>query len=295
MGDDEHQLNGRDIIIYTRSLYPSLSNKEKKIAEFILENHVDLSKMTINEVSDKLKVSEATIVKLSKKLHCEGYLSLKKILSDYVQNKQDEYFQEEYDVNDQPEDIFMKVFRNSIIALQDTMAGFDKNEFKKAVDSLKNVNKVLLLGLGGSGSIADDIAHKFLKVGIEVQSYRDTHMQLMAASLLNEGDIAIGISHSGATVAVNSALQTARRAGATTICITNHVKSPITENADIQLVSYANNSPITGENAVTRIVHLNILDALYNAVVLNNYQQTTQNLERTNLAVKHQRIHKDNK
>ncbi|GAE95048.1 sialic acid utilization regulator [Gracilibacillus boraciitolerans JCM 21714] len=236
MNGEEQELNGRDIIIYTRSILPSLSNKEKLVAEFIINNYVELSKMTINDVSDKLNVSEATIVKLSKKLQCNGYLSLRKTLSDYALNNHDVPYQEEYNINDSSEDIFMKVFRNSIVALQDTMAGFDKSDFKRAVNALKNAKKVLVLGLGGSGSIADDIAHKFLKVGIEAQSYRDTHMQLMASSLLKEGDIAIGISHSGTTASVNYALQTAKKTGAITICITNHVKSPITENADIQLV-----------------------------------------------------------
>ncbi|MGJ9385989.1 SIS domain-containing protein [Salipaludibacillus sp. CF4.18] len=289
MNASKRVLDGRDIIIYARSILPSLSQKERIIAEFIVSNYADLSKMTISDLSEKLKVSEATIVKLSKKLQCEGYLTLKKILSEYSLNE-DEYYQEEFYESDEFEDIFKKVFNNSIIALQDTLLGFDKEEFKRAVDAFLKAKKVLLLGVGGSGTIADDIAHKFLKVGIDAQSYRDTHMQSMAASLLKENDIAIGISHSGSTAAVNYALQTAKEVGATTICVTNHVKSPITENSDINLVSYANNSPLTGENAVTRIVHLNILDALYNSVVLANYDKTYNNLKRTNSAVENQRL-----
>jgi DNA-binding MurR/RpiR family transcriptional regulator len=292
MGNSSNR--GKEIIIYARSISPSLGNKERTVATFISDNYNELAKMTIHELANYLNVSESTIIKVCKKLKCDGYHSLRKELSNYVNgSSNDDSIDDDLNRDDTPTDILEKVFSNTITALQDTLSILDKNEFHKAVDLFKNVNKVLLIGVGGSGAIADDISHKFLKVGIEAYAYRDTHLQSMAASLLGKNDIAIGISHSGNTKAVISALKIARNTGATTICVTNYIKSPITEVSDIKLVSFAKNSPLTGENAETRIVHLSILDALYNSVVINNYENSIDNLKKTRKSVSEGRINEE--
>lgn len=82
----------------------------------------------------------------------------------------------------------------------------------------------------------------------------------------------------------------ARNAGATCICITNYIMSPITDVSDIKLVSSARNSPLSGENASARIVHLNILDALYTATGLKHYDLSMKNLRKTQNAVINSKI-----
>ena len=285
-------MNGRDLILYARSISPSLGTKEKLVASFIANHYDQLANMTINELADRLNVSQATITKLCKKLNSDGYYSLRKALIKYIEEREED-LPEDFSYSDSPKEILQKVFTNSIVALQDTLSILDDVEFAKALSAFNNApkhKKVLLFGVGGSGSIADDICHKFLKIGIYSYCYRDTHLQYMSASLLQPGDIVIGISHSGATKAVIEALSIARDAGATTICVTNFIKSPITEVADIKLVSSAKNSPLTGENAAVRIVHLSILDALYTGIVLYDYENAMEKLHKTQNAVLNKRF-----
>ena len=284
MNDKIKIMNGREIIIFARSLSPSLGTKERIVASYIAEHYKRVAEMTVNQLADFLKVSESSIIKVCKKLNIDGYYTLRRELKEYVDEQESE-LQEDFNQDDTPMDVVKKVFYDSILALQDTLSILNEDEFTRAVNAFDNVNKVLLFGLGGSGSIADDISHKFLKVGIDSYYYRDINMQAMAASMLKSGDVAIGISHSGSTKPVIDAMNVAKKAGATTICVTNYIKSPITEVADIKLVSSARNSLITGENAVTRIVHLNIMDALYVSVVLKHKDKAMENLKKTHDAV----------
>ena len=106
-------------------------------------------------------------------------------------------------------------------------------------DSLTNVcesiiaaNKIVVFGLGNSASVALDASHKLLRAGCNAFSYSDNHMQAIAASHLKKGDVAIGISHSGSSKDIVDALSTAKKAGATTVCITNSGKSPIQKHSD---------------------------------------------------------------
>jgi len=283
--------NGKELILFARSISPSLGTKERKVATFIAENFKQVSEISIKDLSSILSVSEATIIKVCKKLECGGFYKLKKELYNYVREEADQ-LHEDFSITDSPNDILKKVFYSSIAALQDTLSILQMDEFESAVNAIIKANKILLLGVGGSGYIAGDASHKFLKVGIDANYYNDANLQAMSASLLTEKDLVIGISHSGKTKSVINALTLAKNAGATTICITNYIMSPITDVSDIKLVSSARNSPLSGENASARIVHLNILDALYTATVLNHYDSSMKNLEKTHNAVNNTKIGK---
>lgn len=281
--NQEDSSPGKSLVLLAKSISPSLGNKERTVAEFIAENWREVSEANIKTLSKKLKVSEATITKVCKRLQCDGFYTLKKRLHDYI--LEDEQVIDDFSVNDTSTDILKKVFNQAIAALQDTLAILDLQEFNRAASAVNSACKLLLVGLGGSGSIAADACHKFLKVGMAANYYTDTNLQLMAASLLTKDDVIIGISHSGQTKSVIDAMKLAQKNGAKTVCITNYIRSPITEVSDISLVSSALNSPLTGENASARIVSLSILDALYMATVLKHFDNSMMNLEKTREAV----------
>ena len=285
------KMDGKEVILYARSIAPSLGKKEKLIVNFISNQYQELSKMTISSLAVHLNVSESSITKVCKKLKCEGFYELKHAIADYLKNGEtaiSDELQEDFNHGDDNETILDKVFFNSIVALQDTQAVINRQALNNAADALKGVShtgKLLLVGNGGSGILCEDFQHKLLKIGIFAVLHRDSHMQLMGASLVKKEDVVLGISHSGTSRDVIEIFKTAQKQGATTICITNHVKSPVTEHSDIVLHSSARNSPITGENAAARIAQLNILDVLFTILSLNQQNLSYENLMKTKESV----------
>ena len=134
-----------------------------------------------------------------------------------------------------------------------------------------------LYGIGGSAQIARDVSHKFLRIGVRASVFDDAHMMLMSASLLGEGDIAIGFSHSGTTTAVIEPLEL-RKTRRATIVLTNYATSPLASIADVVLCSTAQGSPLLGENAAARIAQLVIFDAVFAAVAQRDLERAERNL-----------------
>jgi len=60
-----------------KSLFDKMSNSDKKIANFLLESPQSIIPLSISELADKCKCSEATIVRFAKKLDFDGYQQLK--------------------------------------------------------------------------------------------------------------------------------------------------------------------------------------------------------------------------
>ena len=271
-----------------RMMMPRLTRREAHVVEIVL-NRKDFDENTaLRHVADQAGVSEAMVVKISKKLGFSGYRDFRAGVAEYGRLPNAE-MHEEVSPEDTGREIVQKVFRTSIKALEETLAILDMAAFEQAADLIHAASHRDLYGVGGSAQIARDVAHKFLRIGIRASVHDDAHMMLMSASILNRGDVAIGFSHSGRTTLVIEALQLARRGGVRTIAVTNYAGSPLTEVADVVLCSTAQGSPLLGENAAARIAQLNILDAIFVAVAQRDYASAERNLARTRDAVQTKR------
>jgi DNA-binding MurR/RpiR family transcriptional regulator len=267
-----------------RMMMPLLTPLEAKVVDTVFGLRDFSDDTSLKQIADDAGVSEAMVVKITKKLGFSGYRDFRTAVSQYNRQPTAEMHQE-LSVDDTSQEIVQKVFRTSINALEETLSILDMKAFDRAADLIHKARQRDFYGVGGSAQIARDAAHKFLRIGVRASVFDDSHMMLMSASLLAEGDIAIGFSHSGNTTAVIEAIQLARRSGARTIAITNYNSSALAQAADIVLCSTAQGSPLMGENAAARIAQLNILDAVFVAVAQRDYQAAENNLERTRSAV----------
>jgi DNA-binding MurR/RpiR family transcriptional regulator len=188
----------------------------------------------------------------------------------------------EIEPDDSSEQLLSKVFRTSIQAIEETM---DIAEFDRAADIIFKARHIDLYAVGGSATVARDLSHKLLKIGIKSTVYDDAHIMLMSAAVLSDDDAVLAISHSGATRAVNDPVKLAARNGAKVIAITNYAESPIARNAHVVLNSTSQGSHLLGENAASRIAQLNILDALFVAIAKKDLKQAEKNLMKTQHAV----------
>ncbi|MBX4963335.1 MULTISPECIES: MurR/RpiR family transcriptional regulator [Rhizobium] len=267
-----------------RMMMPLLTPLEAKVVDTVFALRDFSDDTSLKQIADDAGVSEAMVVKITKKLGFAGYRDFRAAVSQYNRQPTAEMHQE-LSVDDTSQEIVQKVFRTSINALEETLSILDMEAFDRAADLIHRAKQRDFYGVGGSAQIARDVSHKFLRIGVRASVIDDSHMMLMSASLLVDGDIAIGFSHSGNTTAVIEAIQLARRNGARTIAITNYNSSALALAADVVLCSTAQGSPLMGENAAARIAQLNILDAVFVAVAQRDYKAAERNLERTMSAV----------
>lgn len=257
------------ILLKIKRLYPEMGSSERKIADWLTANFQEIIGLSINELATRCGCGEATIVRFSRRLGLSGYQELKlKIAQESANTAQGGVLGVEQ--NDSCYDIFNKRIRDIAVALENTKTVLSPAEIEKAANVIKDARRIVIFGLGNSASIAVDAQHKFLRAGLDAIAYCDNHMQAIAASHLHKGDVAIGVSHSGASIDVVDALKTAREAGATTICITNFGESPINEHSDIVLNTRSDETKYTILAMSSRIAQLAIFDAIYTYIVMHS-------------------------
>jgi DNA-binding MurR/RpiR family transcriptional regulator len=266
-----------------------LSETEAKILQYCLDLGDGIASANIRDIAAHFGVSSALVVKAAKKSGYPGFREMRVALREYALVKGDDLHRE-LNPNDEASTLVQKVFMTAIKALQDTLLVLDPETLKAIADRLSGANRVILIGVGGSGALANDAYHKFLRIGVNTKVCTDSHLMVMEASLLSESDLILAFSHSGRTRAILESLKAAKAQGATTVAITNDPESKLKDVSDFILSSVAMGSPITGENAAARVAQLNILDALFVLVAQNDYQRSLSNLTRTNNAVSQLRI-----
>lgn len=282
-------LDPRTIGANIRMYRPSLTSLELKVVDNILAMQDFDEKTSIKEIALKNDVSEATLVKIARKLNFSGFKELKNNLAKYKREKISHEYNE-ISCDDSIDQLIDKVFKNSIIAIKETLSIIDKDDIIKSVDMLLNAKEILLLGIGGSAQIAHDFSHKLLKIGVRTFVYSDSHLMLMAASVCTKDSVALAVSHSGCTKDVIEALKTIKDIGAKTIVLTNYATSPITQYADVILRSTSQGSSLLNENAAARLAQLNILDVIYVAYVQRRLKESEQNLVKTQKIVTNKRV-----
>ncbi len=267
-----------------RSYYPRFSEKEKQIADYILKNPEKIVHGTINEVAEDLGVADATVFRFCKRIGFKGYQAMKIALAseNIIPSKE---MHEEITEDDDEREITEKVFKSNIQTLENTLQLLDRGTIQKAVEWISAADRVHFFGTGGSSLIAMDAFHKFVRTGIKAYAYTDSHFQLMAASQFTPKDLAVVISHSGTNSDTINILNVVLENGAKTIGITSFPKSPISQKADLVLLTSSEETKYRSEALASRIAQLSIIDVLYVNIMIKNKEVAQESSEKVRKAI----------
>ncbi|MBT2571051.1 MurR/RpiR family transcriptional regulator [Planococcus sp. ISL-110] len=272
-----------------RGSYRHFSEKEKKIADYVLNDPKNIIHLTINQIADELGLAESTIFRFCQRIGFKGFQAFKiSLAAEVVAPLKD--IHEKIEEGDSISAVTEKVFRSNIKTLEDTLQIVDSEAMEQATEKLMKARKIDFYGNGGSAMVAMDGYHKFVRLGLQVSMNLDSHMQLMAASQLQSDDVAIVISHSGSTTDVLDVLRVLKEKSVTIICVTNFAKSPLSKEADIALYTLSEETDFRSEALSSRIAQLSLIDALYTNLMIARGDEGKKALQNLREAMAHRRL-----
>ena len=213
------------LLLRIKNMIGQMSKAEKKVASFILENPNDVISFSVASLAEASGVSDATVIRTCKTLGFSSYQAFKVSLAvDIVTPIQ--AIHEDISPGDSTADIVDKVFRGNKYALDCTQSALNIEKLEEAADIIKNASRVFIFGLGNSHSVALDLQHKLMRLGIDAQAHTDSHLQTITAVNAHEGDVVFAISHSGSSSDIVDAAKLAKKNNAKIISLTNIGVSP---------------------------------------------------------------------
>ncbi len=252
------------------------TKSETRLYEYVVDNLDKVMYFSLTELAEICSVGEATILRFCRKIGFKGYQDFKlaaaQELTLVTKASGDETFVE-------------KVKNNMVAVLSDTYAVVDEGILEKTIDVIEDSAEILVFGVGHSGITALDLQSRFLRFGKHVEVITDPHFQIMRACSVNEKTTIIAISLSGSTKDIVDAVTVAKDMGANVVAITNYVKSPLTKQSDLVLLTSGKENPMDGGSMVAKISQLYVIDLICTGFSMRRYDETKDMKNRTAEAV----------
>jgi DNA-binding MurR/RpiR family transcriptional regulator len=286
-----------DTTVRIRALLPSLAPAERRVGERVLADPVQVAASTISSLARDCATSETTVIRFCRAVGFTGYPALRLALaaehgrSGAVDSRE---LTGDIAADDDLDKVVAKIAFADARAVEETAQQLDLRALHAVIDALVDARRIDVYGVGASGFVALDFQQKLHRIGRVAFAWTDPHIALTSAALLTPADVAVAISHSGATQDTLDALKLAQRNGATTVALTNFPRSPLAQRADHVLTTAARETTFRSGATASRLAQLTVVDCVFVGVAQRTFETTQRALEVTHEAVADRRVGRRN-
>lgn len=255
------------MIMKIRALMSSMSRSEKIVCDYIIAHPEDVIHLSVSELAAASGVSDATVIRASQKIGSSSYQDLKiSLAQDIVTPLQ--AINEDIKDADSPDTVLEKVFQSNLQAINLTYSALSPGMIEQAAEKLLHARRIHICGLGNSHTVAMDMQHKLMRLGLNASAYADSHLQIIGISSSTDEDVLCAISHSGSSKDIVRAAEIAHSNGTFVISLTALGRSPLSDIADLSLHTAASETQYRAVALSSRVAQLTIVDAIYTFIAL---------------------------
>src|SRR3989338_810136 len=247
--------------------YNSLSQSERKVADFVQKSADALVFLSMQALAEKCKTSDATVVRFCRTLGYLGYQDFKRALVPELLSRGFSPLKGSNGLK--ASDNIKETFRTNVQRQLDaTIRNGDLVLIRKAAIRVAKASSIVIVGLGGSAGVGYIFSDALGSLGIQSFCLHDRSLIESQVPILTTRDLLIGISHSGETDETVFALRRARQNGVFTISITNFHPSPLSKESDIVIPPSLAENVMGSYSCQPRISQLAILELLLYEITL---------------------------
>lgn len=213
---------------------------ELSVLGYIKNNLNKVIHMSIQELAKQTYTSNATIIRICKKLDTNGFKDLKYTLMKELEAGK--YITRDVDYN------FPFHQNESIAEIIENMSSLHKNTInlinncldKRILDAISQhiikADHVFIFAMGDSKISAMNFVNKLVKSGIYCMMATENNEEIVFSQNLTHKDCAIFISYRGDTPEINKCFQLAKKTGCTIVAITAGQNSMISQYGDYPII-----------------------------------------------------------
>lgn len=271
----------------------AFSKSELKIAQFILDQPQDVLEMTAQQLARAADSSSAAVIRLCKRLKVYGFPQLKIELSaDLSGGELSRKIQPEVRENEEISSIKERLLVNTQNSLAETVEEIDDDQIHQLSQIVSRSRRLLVLGIGVSNLVAQDIAQKWGSVGTIVIAFNNVNDLLPIVANAGIEDSLWVVDNSGETPEAIYAAQIAKERKVPIITMTKKGSNTISELGDVEIHT---SQPIElpGRIAATDSLLLQFMaiDIIFYDFVSRNYESSISQLNQSAKLVKDYKNH----
>ena len=240
-----------------RRKLPHLTESQKVIANYIVENPQKLALCSIRELERELRISKSTIVRLAQTLGYKGFYELKAEFLEGIRNNMGPISRYKTFLSEPHEKVNFigLIAEETINNIQKTLQLIDQAQYKKALKMLKEAGHVYTIGIGISSCLAEMAAYLFNRVSINA-SYMSYGPLKFTEKIINisPDDLIFAFSFPPYSRETIEAARYAKERGMKVISMTDKATSEIVQHSDVFIQIFVES--ITISNSIMSVLFL---------------------------------------
>jgi len=253
-----------------RENYDGLTPGFRRLADFLMTNTLDAAFLTATELSRRVGVDPATVVRFAQELEYSGYRELSREIKHYVRDQVTSTYRKAAEA-DSTEQLLLSLVENAQQNLQHFVTT-DLAGVAKAVDMLKDAAHVWVVAEFTGYDLANFMAKNFKNLGFSASTFHPSMSETASAvSHMKEGDILVVLVNEGPSVDSGYATRMARDKGLKTICITGTGVVLPAREAEVTIIVPVK-TPASVPNFGTE---MQVLSLIWEALAARRKEQTT--------------------
>lgn len=268
----------QNVLEIVRAALPDLRKSDAKVAHMVLSEPFWMLELTVAEAAERAGVSQPTVIRFCVAVGFSGFQEFKMRLAHSLALGRPATHSVILGT-DSLSGVADKIFEYTLTSLDWARQTLDRTALTKAVSILEQAASIEFFGFGASGIVAEDGQQKFPLFGVPCRAQSDAHQQIMTASMMRAGDVAVLISNTGHTRQLVEAARVARDSGAALIGIVG-TKGPISALCDVVLLVETLDNTNVYTPTTSRIAALVVIDILSTAVALRRDDAHNERLQR---------------
>jgi len=250
-----------DIIQVLSDRYSSLTKSNKRIANFIRKNQDEAAFLSAAEVAGRLNLSEATIVRFARSIGHPSYPAFRINLQQHFRERITHSSRLRSRLNDMRDDgdIFERLTATEIDYLSQALGSIDRNAMNRAVEMIRERERIFVFGLGPSISLVDLMEIRLRRFAKDVIPLKTSGRELVESLLtLRADDLLFVICFFDQNPSLRLLLEYAREVGCAIIMLTDTLDAILGDKADVILA--ARRGPVGEFHSL--VVPMTVINAL---------------------------------
>ncbi len=253
--------------------YSSFTSTELKIADYILNNPQEFLDKTASQLAQLTETSPAAIIRFSKKIGFDGFSDMKVGLAKFYYNSQ--YFDHDMIINEN--DSYKSCGTKLLAQINDVCKATEQNinydDLARIVHKMDKARAIYLLGVGSSGTAAENFLQKMLRLYKKVFYISDSQINFISMVTLTAEDVVIAISYSGNTKIIEASIKAAKKQGAFVVAITGNSDSPVGQSADKCILTPSIEIKKSAGEVASCYSQQFVLDLLFLCLITEHYSE----------------------
>lgn len=282
-------MENENILIKLKEQIKTLTNSERKVANYIIKEPTEVIFDTINELSKKVGTSTTTIMRLASKMGYSGYTKLQRDLQEVIKDGKAPQSRLTSNLkNIEKENLWLETINHYTSQLAHITNQVDESTLDKAVDLIDNARSICCTcvrsGLPAGQYLSQNVNRIKGNCNLIIADVSDWIDEVVS---MDENDVLVAISYPRYAKRINEFVKIAKERNVKIIIITDTYSSPLVDYADVIIPCDSNslafhNSPI---------LSLIAIDYIINSLALKESRKNTNRLDAIDHTLKRLNYH----